>query len=492
MNLSATLNLWNNDFPLGYHADEPKKVFFVQSGQQDFHHPLLLLGLIRAANRLLGVSSDHQIVVLGRTVVGLLGTCGVALSYCLARPTLAPTWALLVALAMAVSPIWVIHANYLKEDVLLTSTLLLCLLCFLRLTETQSLPWSLAFGIALGLAGSSHYKALVLVPVACCAPLLYKVEHLRRFYACLGLSLLISGCLFLFINWPLLGNPSNFVRGMRHSASIVFDGFEVSFGPWPFFFCFHATYSLIPGLGFGVVAVALVWIGYAAACWRRLVAADRLLLVYAVVFYLVVEISPLKPAPDYARYVLPIVPVVLYFSVKGAELLCRQLPGIGKMVAIPLFGALLIGLPVWDTIRLGYYLNRDTRKLAAEQIDRLEGTAVIEQYAGLHPNVWSAGELTVEELRRRGTAYLVVSSFMYDRYFLGSRLANQPPSVYQRHQQYERLFSLPYTEIRPGFKSFAFSNPVIRIIDIREPAPRASGPERESSEFGTRLPGNRD
>lgn len=31
------------------------------------------------------------------------------------------------------------------------------------------------------------------------------------------------------------------------------------------------------------------------------------------------------------------------------------------------------------------------------------------------------------------------------------------------------LYSYPYTEIKPAYKTFAFSNPVIRIIDIRDP-----------------------
>jgi len=70
--LSAGLNLYNNTFPLGYHYDEPKKVRFVKSGDQDFHHPLLMLQIVRIANRVLGYRDDHKIVVLGRSTMALV------------------------------------------------------------------------------------------------------------------------------------------------------------------------------------------------------------------------------------------------------------------------------------------------------------------------------------------------------------------------------------------------------------------------------------
>lgn len=57
----------------------------------------------------------------------------------------------------------------------------------------------------------------------------------------------------------------------------------------------------------------------------------------------------------------------------------------------------------------------------------------------------------------------VASSFHYDRYQLGTKLQNQ------RDAGYEFLFRYPYAEIRPDYKSFAFSNPVLRIVDLRQP-----------------------
>ena len=80
-----------------------------------------------------------------------------------------------------------------------------------------------------------------------------------------------------------------------------------------------------------------------------------------------------------------------------------------------------------------------------------------------------AATIDLAEARQRGVDYLVASSFMYERYFLGSQFKGQDAEIYQVHQQYVELFKHPYVEIRPSYKSFGFNNPVIRIVDIRPP-----------------------
>ena len=96
-----------------------KKVLFVQEGGYDFHHPLFMLHLLRAA-RLVVPSDDPQIIVqLGRTISALFGTGCVLLFYLLIRPFLTPLFAVLASLALATSPMVVIHSHYLKEDIYL-------------------------------------------------------------------------------------------------------------------------------------------------------------------------------------------------------------------------------------------------------------------------------------------------------------------------------------------------------------------------------------
>ena len=125
---SLALGLWNNDFPLGYHPDEVKKVGFIATGTQDFHLPILLLQLTRAANAFARLEGGQEIVELGRAVSAVAGACIVVLSFLLARQILPPLGSLLVAALTAVSPILVVHAHYLKEDMVFTACALAALL----------------------------------------------------------------------------------------------------------------------------------------------------------------------------------------------------------------------------------------------------------------------------------------------------------------------------------------------------------------------------
>ena len=77
----------------------------------------------------------------------------------------------------------------------------------------------------------------------------------------------------------------------------------------------------------------------------------------------------------------------------------------------------------------------------------------------------------LDSARRAGVTHVVASSFVYDTFARGSRLANQKPYVYQRHERYQELFEYPYQEFAPTHAALGWSNPTIRIIDIRKAPP---------------------
>jgi hypothetical protein len=61
------------------------------------------------------------------------------------------------------------------------------------------------------------------------------------------------------------------------------------------------------------------------------------------------------------------------------------------------------------------------------------------------------------------------------RGFAGLNMRDQPPEVYDKLGRYVRLFSgFHCVAIRPRFRSFAFSNPVLRSVDLRWPTARPS------------------
>ncbi|MBI3466593.1 MAG: glycosyltransferase family 39 protein [Planctomycetes bacterium] len=465
--LAACLNLYAIDFPLGYHYDEPKKVQFVRQGTQDFHLPLLMLELARGAVAVVQPKSDQQIAVVGRTVSAASGVAVVLFTFVLARRLMARGWALATALAAAVSPTIVVHAHYFKEDAIFTACMLLSLLALLRFLEGPNTISMIALGIATGLAWSAKYTGALLVLLYLAAPWIAPTPSRRAYFLGLLAAMGIAAWIFATVNWPMFDNFDQFLVGIRHESRHAVMGHDVRYPAVPHFFAFHFWHSLLPGMTPPVVAVGMAGMIWTAARWRQAALRERLLLVFVVGFYLVMELFPLKPDPDSGRYMLPIVPVLICFACRAVETASsayrtrfRRWPMAFGVVA-------LVVLPLVDSVLLDLHLNRDTRRTAVEWIAATGKGAVFEAHAGVRRDVRSVAELDVAQQRARGVSYLVASSFQYERYYRGSRTRGQSADVYRFHRRYEELFSqFPYAEFKPAYRGFAFSNPTIRVIDI--------------------------
>ena len=152
--LSLGLNLWNNDFPLGYHSDETKKVQFILDGQQDFFHPILMLQIVRLANAIGAYSDPQRIAELGRCLIALSGTMTLLIFFMIARRLLVSPFDLLATLSLACSPILVVHSHYLKEDVLLALFTMCSFAAAIELQRNPSWRTGILLGVSMGLAVS--------------------------------------------------------------------------------------------------------------------------------------------------------------------------------------------------------------------------------------------------------------------------------------------------------------------------------------------------
>ena len=162
--LALALNICNNNFKLGYHIDEPIKVLFIENKHSEFFHPILMLQIVRAANQIAGFTIDQDIAILGRTIMAIFGALIVVLTYFIARTTIKGN-SIYVAALCATSPILVIHAHYLKEDIVLTFFCLLSLLLLYRYIKYGDLTSIIGLGISTGFAMCSHYKGILLLIV---------------------------------------------------------------------------------------------------------------------------------------------------------------------------------------------------------------------------------------------------------------------------------------------------------------------------------------
>ena len=129
-------------------------------------------------------------------------------------------------------------------------------------------------------------------------------------------------------------------------------------------------------------------------------------------------------------------------------------------------------LPFYSAVQLVYHLDKDTREEAKEWMKAAKEKVMCEKYVFTYQIIRSLADVDINVWKSRGFSYLVASSFQYDRYFFGRKLEGPDPEIYRAYERYKKLFSYPYREIKPAYKSYAFSNPVIRIIDIRNPSQR--------------------
>mgnify|MGYP001791595064 CR=1 FL=1 len=489
--IAAGLNFYGIDFPLGYHPDETLKVYFIQNNSQNFFHPIFILQVVRTANLIFGFQSEQQIAVLGRATTALMGVAIVFLTYKIAEQQLPSRYALGAALLTAVAPGMVMHSHYLKEDIALTFGILLSFLSFFALGERirlmttevdqqagkysfiENIPWKqvILFGSALGLTFAAKYKSGILLPLYFATPLY--VLGLRKlvYFKCLFWSFSISLFTFLVINFPILLNPKTFVRGFRYELDHALTGHNgIKVYPFEHFFSFHLRNSIVPSLTILPVILALGFLLYCIVKWGHINWRSRFLVCYVVFFYFVLEVSPLKPFPNFMRYMVPLIPMLSLFCMQGLDSLMTMIPRRSRSWLPLALLSLIIVFPLMESVKFDYYINRDTRGKIEGMLAEKERDVLMEAYVEpfTHPADFSRLPDLITEEQNENVCTLVASSFMYDRYLFGGTLKNQEPDIYVKYQQYLELFEYPYTEIRPLYKSIAFSNPTLRVIDLCE------------------------
>lgn len=480
---SLALNLFGNDFPIVYHVDEIKKLNFIAKWKQDFMHPLLLLQIVRIPNLWFGYDSSLSLAVLGRSMVGLMGAVLVVLVYCLVRRAYTPGVSLWIAASVAFCPTIVIHSHYIKEDILLTACLTGSLIAISKFVERPSALYGGWMGLFLGLAFSSHYKSFLLVPLFFVFTLheIFAVRrgwierqfemHPNRIPIGGSVALVVSVGVFLVINFPTLRGWDVFTKGFIYEVNHAVDGHR-GFRIYPMteWFTYHLRYNLFPGMTPAMCLFGLIGLMMVLVRWTAVSPLMRLVALFTILFYLIPEISPTKPPPDDGRYMIPVAVGLLCCVAEWIYWLLTLRTGVQRLVfsiyAFSLFYALI------DSTLLTLNLNRDTRATADLWIrDHLPSEASVafcrssshgdgREVDSYYPTVQGSIDSEID--------FLVVSSFQYDRFFYVIERRGQDTKIYEQAWEFQRLFQLPYKEFRPHYRSFAFSNPVIRIVQLGE------------------------
>lgn len=469
---SFFLNILNSNIPPEFHGDESKKISFIQNGTQDFKHPILMLQVVRSVNYFLGLTDPLSVAQLGRTISALCGVLSVYLIYLLAQRKMSGTYACLAALGVAVSPIMVVHAHYLKEDMIFTCSLLFALYSLMLFFDNPSKKTSLCLlGFAIGLVISAKYIGVLFFPILFLSPLLARSVNKKNLYKKLIVASCLSLATFLIINFPMMFHSSKAISSIifeiNHTivGHAMFFQIPITVDVREYWFGFHFLFSIIPGITLLLALLAASFTITHLIQWNKTDLQDRITILTILFIYLSAEISPMKTFPDFMRYMIPIIPLLFYLILNGMSEM-----KVNKAILLrPVLLMFVIGLGYagWQSGHLVYYFNKDTRHQSIAWASEQGGQVKGESYTKVARDIRSIDMLDIQKEKAEGVNYLMVSSFMYGRYEFASKLKYTPEEIKKINDVYQLLFQQPYVEIQPAYKSFAFSNPAIRIIDIR-------------------------
>lgn len=487
--LAAFLRFYGIQFglPANYHPDEVPKVNAIMRmvGYGDlnpryFLHPSLLLYSTYFTNHLLqwiGVPGSFQETAFfaGRLVSAVAGVFSVYFTFLIGR-RLYGRWAGLTAsLLLAVFPLHVTSSRYLKEDSLLLFCILACTLAMIKAVQDRKGAFLLLSGLFAGLALSTKYSGLLAVVIVASAPWFRSRSWLPdREY----LLWTIFGLGFVPVGF-VLGTPysvldsAKFIKDFKSEKRHMLRGHTITIDAWSQYWMYHYRRSIIPGTHLVTAFVGTVGLGI--YIWRRRV-EDLLILGALLLFYLPAEWVKAKPAPQPERYIYPCLP---FLAVAAAEAL-RVLSQRGRLLAL-VIGVTIIALPLNRTVELASEIPVDTRDemTAWMKANLPHGSKVYLDWKPYAPRFFEEefevtyiprarilSHLNINELKRSGQDYLVLSGLFYDRYF------NQPNADAAPREQVRRVFR--YVPIVKEFSSehgtYGFHNPRLTLFDLSEEA----------------------
>jgi hypothetical protein len=429
----------------------------------------MMLHLVRAANAVIGLTDRQSVVELGRTFAAVAGGALFVATFVLGRLVL-PAWvAVAAAAATLATPLITVHARYFKEDIFVAPFVVLALAALIAVLRTPTLGRTIALGAMIGLAaGSKYVGGLLLLPYALVVMISSGCnnEPIRARLTRAAIAALTAGCVFVIIEAPALLDPNNFFTEIRSEAHRAMKGHSDSISlpitlTWGIF---HLQGSLWLGLGPPLTVLGII--GLAApffACSER---RQPLAVIagFALLWYLGHEVTPLRPYPDFARYMVPLVPLLMIlgaaFINEWAE---RYRTGTGAAVAtVVLLAAAVPG--AWLSFRINVGAFDDPRRLLPEIVANAPGRLIIDSYAGYYPSApvaWRDPLPTVAD-----ATILVTSSFDYERYVLWGMLPQQPVRTQEVAEFFAQMLALPRIDLSNGRPSFGFFNPTTSIIAV--------------------------
>ncbi len=497
----------NYGLPYVYHPDEPaivdRALQIERTGDLNphwFNYPTLytyaqtlLIVILRPVARAWaswrGITLDPLvwqgiIYQAGRLLTALIGTFTVAVVYGIGERLFNQRVGLWAAFILATTALHIEHSHYITTDVPAAFFVALCLYFAARALEDHTLRCLTLSALMAGFAAGAKYNAglvLVTTGVAFLATRRDWDELIDP--AVILIPLAALGGFLLSTPYALLDYDA-FSKGLRAEIEHYRAGHQGAEGSdnWRWF----ALYLYNDGMGHALAVVTAVSVLFAAIVRRT--RRDLLLLLFPLLYYWLIAAQRVR----FARNMMPLLP---FLAVLAARLISellqaadaripwarlrRPLPALIRGVAVLAVAVPLVAGPVRQQIAYDILLTQpDTRTIAKAWIEENIPTGARIAFEEYTPPLqfswmpgtttkryradkyWRLSEHSLDYYRQKPYDYVVVSSFMYDRYFVDR------VSYPQDRRFYETLFTQwPLVKEFTG-PSAPMHNPTIRIYKV--------------------------
>ena len=457
VSVAVTLSLI--DYPRGVAWDEVVKLIGVTKGRYAYYHPLFMIDLAQGAALVVQPPDMASLAHLvqgawrfGRRRHGVRdlqpGTAGAARPAGLgggggqrrgaARRCACPS----------------VQGGYFRRGFIV-----LALAALIRLLQEPAPHRAILLGLLVGLAAGSKYIGVLILPFAVIAILLVPTPGPERRWLRAGTVTATSIGTFLLIMLPAIRRIARWERGVNFELVHSVEGHDVPLPLRVTWGLFHLRESLWPGLGTPLFALGLIGLAAPLVAARERRMPLLLIAGFTLLWYAVHEATPLKPFPDFSRYMLPLVPL---FAILGTSFVYELSSRFDRRGVIAAIAVLLAAVPALSTsLRINSH-DVDPRTVVPSIVEASGVRVVLRSLFRLpaerpqNPWATSCAQPRTRPISWSRRIWLTIAS--------SSMQARKGSVQADSAAYYRQLFTRPYLEVSNGRPTLAYFNPVVRIV----------------------------
>lgn len=253
-------------------------------------------------------------------------------------------WALSVALLVATNWKFIVHAHYANQDIFLTLLITASLLSFFYYYQSQRSLHLIVTAVLFGLAAGTKITALIAIPLY-----LYVILTKKDVKGSFAFVLIVAGVFALTNPFSLIFHQDFIYRilsMLTKEGGMVFDSVDTN--PFKYLYALEA-----------IVSLPLLVISLYGMLTSR--SDKKIWWVFLVGYILVYVVFYSGQARRVDRWLLPIIPIILLFTVTGMEKLSLKLSNKTTVILL----AVLVGIYMYKPILLLTQFKRWTPKSEA-------------------------------------------------------------------------------------------------------------------------------